>query len=325
MDIKISSEGMKSAGYVIGKAAKFVKGASSLQKQSLTRLGRDSILQTPVITSSAIGTDETIVIAKAIEKYIAAMAVSGFSLRTVDLSKNDDIAQYLKRYHDNGSIPSNISAASTFVMESASYIEDNTLQASESDILSCWNIITEQINMESLNDSYKPYEITKNIIQDKIEKLQIANESILDKDSKLNSFLDKMNSSMNTDNKNIALRNEEKTTKINSKGEKETSSSYKQIQSNTFNAIVKNDKLTALEPTMANVQFVMHGGQGDNKQFVQNVVLGFKAMVRIIRSDIMVANMIEAAKNSNIIFKFIKWTKGEFKLSLIHISEPTRH
>jgi hypothetical protein len=320
MNIKISSDSLKSVAHVAGKAAKFIKN-SSLEKQSLTRMGRDSILQTPVISSSAIGTDETIIIARAIEKYIASMAVSGFSMRVVDLDKNDDIAQYIKRFHNNDDIPSNLKAATKFVMESANYVDDAQLQASEVDILSCWNVTNEQVNMESLNDMYKPYESTKNIIEDKIQKLTSANEGVLDKNSKLNSFLDKMNSKSESDVKNTAQMNTEITektnTKITAKGEKETTKetvvSKKQVMPNTFNAIVKNDKLTALEPTMANVQFVVHGGKGDSKQFVQNVVLGFKAMVRIVRSDIMVANMIEAAKNSNMIFKFIKWTKGEFK------------
>lgn len=341
--LNISSKDVKSAGKLVAKGLKFVKGSSgSLEKNSLTRLGRDTILQTPVISSSAIGTDETIIIARAIEKYIAAMAVSGFSLRSVDLTKNDDIAQYIKRYHNNDDIPSNIKAASTFLLESANYIDDKLLQATESEILSCWNVTEEHLSMESVNDIYKPYDNTKNIIMDKIEKLESATESILDKSSKLNSGLDKLNSSFGGDDRNIPIRNRETTTKTNSsnssnndentqfdadgniKGSsvskktsstntKETVTVSKQVAPNTFNAIVKNDRLTALEPTMANIQFVVHGGDGDNKQFIQNVVLGFKAMVRTIRSDIMVANMIEAAKNSNIIFKFIKWTKGEFK------------
>lgn len=312
--INISSKDVKSAGKLISKGLKFVKGASStLERTSLTRLGKDSILQSPVISSSAIGTDETIIIARAIEKYIAAMAVSGFSMRVVDLSKNDDIAQYIKRFHNNSNIPSNVTAASKFVLESANYIDDKLLQATESEILSCWNVTDENVSMESVNDIYRPYDNTKNIIMDKIQKLESANESILNKDSKLNSGLDKLNSSFGGDTKNTAVRNKEITTMKNSKGETSTTTKTSQVTSNIFNAIVKNDRVTALEPTMANIQFVVHGGDGDNKQFVQNVVLGFKAMVRIVRSDIMVANMIEAAKNSNIIFKFIKWTKGEFK------------
>ena len=58
----------------------------------------------------------------------------------------------------------------------------------------------------------------------------------------------------------------------------------------------------------------MHGGNGSSTQWTQNVVLGVKMMIRMIRSDFMTSNMADAAKNSNVIFKYIKWTKGEYGL-----------
>jgi hypothetical protein len=84
---------------------------------------------------------------------------------------------------------------------------------------------------------------------------------------------------------------------------------------NAKNEIVKNDKLTALEPTMVNVTVTRHNnnpGSGPSV-YLQTITLGVKAMVRLVKSDLMVANMVEAAKNANAIFKFIRWTKGEIK------------
>jgi hypothetical protein len=80
--------------------------------------------------------------------------------------------------------------------------------------------------------------------------------------------------------------------------------------------VVRNDKLSALEPTMVNVTITRHGVNTGNgpSVFLQQITLGVKAMVRLVRSDLMVANMVEAAKNANAIFKFIRWTKGEIKL-----------
>jgi hypothetical protein len=76
------------------------------------------------------------------------------------------------------------------------------------------------------------------------------------------------------------------------------------------NAIVKSDKLAAMEPTIVNINMVFYN---DSAQWNQMINLGVKSMVRLVKSNLMVANMIEASKDQGI-FKFIKWTKGEYGL-----------
>lgn len=81
-------------------------------------------------------------------------------------------------------------------------------------------------------------------------------------------------------------------------------------------ALVKNDKLISMEPTMINVSFYLHGAKNNSggASVTQNVTLGVKCMVRNVSSEYMVSNLVEGSKSSNPIFKLISWTRGEFKL-----------
>jgi hypothetical protein len=82
-------------------------------------------------------------------------------------------------------------------------------------------------------------------------------------------------------------------------------------------AIIRNDKITMLEPTMMEVQFIMHGSSSMNggaaNVHLQNVIIGIKSMIRLVSPNIMIPNMIDSVEGSRNAFKFIKWTQGEFK------------
>lgn len=269
--------------------AKTIK--NTMGRSSLTRMAEDSIFQFPVLISSSIDTEKIITISRALEKQYASLMVTVLSMHNgVDLKKYDNLTNYVKKFHSNKDIPSNIKAANTaiFGTESITTIDEH-IYGMEAVALACWDITEEQVNESVLNDIYKPYERTKKILEDRLSMAKVATEAI-NKDDLIQIADD--------------LKRNEKVSEFGGFN-KDT------VQMRTMPAIVKNDRLTAMEPTLINTQFVFYG-EG-SKQWTQNVVLGIKAMTRIIRSDLMVSNMADAAKNSNAIFKFIKWAKGEAK------------
>lgn len=74
-------------------------------------------------------------------------------------------------------------------------------------------------------------------------------------------------------------------------------------------AIVPNQKLNGLEPTMINLQL---SGEGNNSVITQNIVMGVKVMIQQVPSNVMVANLVQGVAGSRAMFSFIKWTKGQY-------------
>ena len=76
--------------------------------------------------------------------------------------------------------------------------------------------------------------------------------------------------------------------------------------------MVTDKKLTALEPTLLEVEFFVRNPGGGG--FVKKAIIGVKVMPRIIPSNPMAANIINALQGSHKAFQFVKWTRGETKL-----------
>ena len=91
-------------------------------------------------------------------------------------------------------------------------------------------------------------------------------------------------------------------------------------------AIVRNDKMTSLEPTLIDVTFLVVGGdqgtaynRNSGRQHTvglreQRAIVGVKTMVRFISSQYMIPNVVSAIQDQSMAFKFVKWTKGEMKV-----------
>lgn len=75
--------------------------------------------------------------------------------------------------------------------------------------------------------------------------------------------------------------------------------------------IVQDGKYSNLTPTILQLTLA---NSNEKTSWSQNLILGVKAMPRFISHSLMVANMIEAFKD-RLIFKFIKWTKGELSFA----------
>lgn len=303
----------------VGKAAISVKG--SIGKSSITRMGEDSILQFPAVFSNYIDTDDAIAIAKMLERHYATLLVSIFSLRpTVSLNEYNNIAEYIKSIHSNNAIPTNLKKAQHFANESYTDIDDDfCLMEGEESVFGvnaetfeagpegarlaaeCWGVYGGQLDTDLLNAEVQPYNRSVALINDRLEmaKKQQASEGYSDA---IDTLRGKASAVVNVG------KNSSPYPDIKAGG---------RLNGNTGTAKGQG-RLINSEPTMINVSFYMHGSKsgqnGAGASFTQNVVLGVKSMVRSVTSDYMVANLVEGTKTSNPIFKFIAWTRGEYKL-----------
>lgn len=280
--MKITIDQQQDAGRTLQSTLQIARTIkNTMGRSSITRMAQDSIMQFPLLISASIDTDEVATIAKALEKQYAALMVSILSMNNgVNLKKYENLTQYLKKFHNNKDIPSNIKAGVTSMLGTESNMNASIINEScygMSDIaLACWGIIEEQVNETVLNDIYKPYDRTKRILEEKLEIIKTANESSTK--SSIKDSITQIGKDISRDEKHISFSGINKGT----------------IEPKSTPAVVRNDRLTAMEPTLINAQFVYYGeGKG---QWAQNVVIGIKTMIRLIRSDLMVSNMVKPLK-----------------------------
>lgn len=300
----------------IGTAVKTGKVvAKYVSNTSLTKLAKDSIFQFPVIISASIDNDEIFVMAKALERSYASMMISVISMSSyIDLSKygkEDYLVKFLRRFHSNSGIGSKIIANESIVVESAEILpQENVIPV---DIHSLWDSAFEACDMESINDLYRPFKRTTRILEDALEastmkfgnkvKVAITNADEIAKAGEKNTIYqtkeyitDKAGKVQKDKNGNPLTKISG--TKLPQKGD-----------SKNFNQVVKSEYMTDMAPTMINVSIVADAtGKGDT--WTQNVVLGIKSMVRMVKSGVMTNNMLDAFKD-RALFNWIKWTNGE--------------
>lgn len=325
MKIQAATEAI-SADKIDKAVATVLKGGRSLQKftklasrKSIMTLAQPGMYQYPIIMSNDIETEYAMAIAKAYQLTFASSVATAFSLNPImDRSETPQISDYVQKFHQNDPGLMGINtygAAKAMGLESDASIPEGAELAVESakiapispmDALvlnaSADDNLEESLVMESLNDSYKPYARTERIINDKLSMMQMAQEAKGSggKGNEKNFPKGKLNQMGGSDSINGGS----------------TATRLRDQVPKTQYSVIRNNQLEAMEPTMINVTIVAHGGKdadGSSGQSAHNVTLGVKAMPRLIESNLMVASMVEACQNSNAIFKFLRWTKGEQK------------
>jgi len=309
----ITGNDIKDAVKFTFTAANVAKDFSKLAKRnSIMKMAAPAMYQYPVMMSRDIETPVAMAIAQAYQQTYAASVVTAYSLNPVmSLKDYRNPSEFVQKFHSNdGNSDFNFLAArNALVGESATTLENTddevtfdvasavinrefSAEAMESINLRAWDIAEEMLDKESLNDMYRPYDRTDRILREKVGAFKSAKESAMDTLNNVGSFVDDLvTSTVSNPNSmsNVGLND----------GVRER---------NKFNAVVRNDRLDAMEPTMVNVQILCHGKTG---QFTQNLVLGVKTMVRLVSSELMIATMVEACKDTKFIFKLLKWTRGE--------------
>ena len=317
------------------KSAKDLQGIAKIAKRkSIMSMAQPGMYQYPLVASSAIDTETLMAIAKSYQLTYASSVATAYSLNPIMYTKDTpELSDFVKKFHTNSDslldanltgagnvlgIESDVSEAEgDIVVESATI--NNKFSKEDYAVMnaSAWEDIKDSLSMESLNNIYRPYDRVYRIMSEKLNSMSVANEGISDT---INDISKSLNSNGNYNT----------TTPIKGKNSEDHSISYKYDKNGNIieervanksnndgtimrhfkNEVVRNTQLDNMEPSMVNVQIVAHG---DGNQTVHNLTLGVKVMARVISSDLMIASMIEACKQSQSIFKFLKWTKGEVK------------
>ena len=265
--------------------------AKYVSNTSLTKLAKDSIFQFPVIISASIDNDEIFVMAKSFERSYASMMVSVISMSSyIDLNKygkEDYLVNFLRRFHSNTNIGGNIIASESISISDANILpQENVVGVN---VAALWDSVYESVDNTSINDMYRPFKRTTRILEDALEAGTFAKTITIG-----NTSIDNADTIAKTGQKNVV--NDEGKPIRNSKSDK-------------FNPVVKSDYMTDMAPTMINVT-VVADATGKGATWTQSVVLGIKSMVRMVKSGVMVNNMMDAFKDRGL-FKWLSWTKGE--------------
>lgn len=265
--------------------------AKYVNNTSLTKLAKDSIFQFPVIISASIDNDEIFVMAKSFERSYASMMVSVISMSSyIDLNKygkEDYLVNFLRRFHSNTNIGGNIIASESISISDANILpQENVVGVN---VAALWDSVYESVDNTSINDMYRPFKRTTRILEDALEAGTFAKTITIG-----NTSIDNADTIAKIGQKNV----------VNDEGK-----SIRNSKSDKFNQVVKSDYMTDMAPTMINVT-VVADATGKGATWTQSVILGIKAMVRMVKSGVMINNMMDAFKDRGL-FKWLSWTKGE--------------
>ena len=252
--------------------------AKYVSNTSLTKLAKDSIFQFPVIISASIDNDEIFVMAKSFERSYASMMVSVISMSSyIDLNKygkEDYLVNFLRRFHSNTNIGGNIIASESISISDANILpQENVIGVN---VAALWDSVYESVDKTSINDMYRPFKRTTRILEDALEAGTFANTITIG-----NTSIDNADTIAKIGQKNV----------VNDEGKP-----IRNSNSDKFNQVVKSDYMTDMAPTMINVT-VVADATGKGATWTQSVVLGIKSMVRMVKSGVMVNNMMDAFKD----------------------------
>lgn len=325
-----------------GKLANTVKpvltSARSIQgmtkKNSLSAMTKDLIMQYPVFLDNAIDLDSQMTIVKANERNYAALQMALWSADTafgVDPTSTGGVRDFVRLYHSNSDTPDIVSYAGNLTRNVSAFrgeydARESTFEAgteiellkmtpincplTKADIASMWETIEDRITMECVNDSYLP---NKRVVE-KIDKVAAAIEAANENKEKFREKFNRANDNGFKNNHDYGrVPSDLKDHKVTDKNGNEKTK-YSQIRdTGTKNAaIIKNDKLTTMEPTLLEVEFFVRLPNGGGQ--VQKAIIGVKCMPRIISTPAMCSNIISALQGNHAAFQFVKWTRGEAKI-----------
>ena len=319
-------------------------------KTSITRLTKDQIFQFPMIMSSDISSEENYHIVKTIERNYATLILAAITNEgVIDRDKYGNINQFLKRFHDNLDLPFATESDTEYEVANAAategYIPQEELRRMDATLES-------QLDCESINDIYRPFERTKSKVNTALEAaraVSIATEATDEyyfrvpkyaRDSKGNVIKDSRGNRVLATDKSgnveymyvLAPKNKDKFDKAVKKyGASPRTMDYWRSQANDAkreerDAVNQTPKaLSNVRGEMMKDKDVKFGGMmptvltitlANMKKEVgswsQQLIIGIRAVPRYLSPSIMIANMCEAFKD-RAIFNFLKFTKGELK------------
>lgn len=333
MDLKKTAETVTATASAVQNVAKpIMQIQSATAKTSVMRLTKDQVFQFPLIIDADINDDEKFPMIKSIEKNYAAIVMTAIvNEGVVNRDKYENINDFLRKFHNNNDIPFDAINATA----SEGYLSDREL-------MDMWDCVEEQLDSESINDMYLPYKRTAAKLTRAVEaaKISIAMEadsqlyfqtSDYKKDPKTGKLLkDDFGAQIVNTNKDSEMvykyieAPEEGTPQykamVDKYGEPKKMSEWKNpnidkavadAKGRVRGEMVKDEKFNSLTPTMLRMN-IANIKKGAGSAWNQELIIGVRAMPRLVPQSIMISNMVEAFKD-RAIFKFIKWTRGEVK------------
>jgi hypothetical protein len=325
------------------KFARLVK--QTYGRSSLTRSAQDTVARFPVIVSGDVPTEDAVILAKALEAQYAALLVSVISANSdYDRAKYSNPSDYLKTFHNNKNIPSLFLSMDSQLpddvtmlgcaVESATTMYSLECLVSKDVVMECWDAVDGRYNAQSLNGMYKPESYTQKAMEQVVSHLRKIHAPVMEaavddveaafgvagkRTGKDQKGAPTGKNTTHTEVISRPQRDENGKVVLDDKGRAVTErvtihdDSVRSPSATGRQELAKtNDRLTALEPTLVNLQLTSQ--HGDGPVITHNVVMGVKTMMRVIPQDLMVSNLAEGVNESRAIFKFIKWTEGDYKI-----------
>lgn len=276
---------------------------------SISKRASEGTLQFPVLISSSIDIETAQNISKALERNYSTFAQIAFSHAPTDnWNKNWTAADYLKNFHQNTGIKTSrhdITDAINSIMDSYNVYEDNDIIIFEA----TYNSATANINAKN-----------KEQLFDVMEHLRhdILNNKYIPKTEVIYNFKDKnLNHKYNnivTEDVNVPLD----TTKINKTKMSKSIDLTKDMLKD--NDVKKSNELVA---TTLHVRIRLVNKE-DEDMGVVDFIVGIKCILHPVKTNDMIINMVNACRNDNKVFNFLRWTTGEisfFRDFLLNIDE----
>lgn len=314
-------------------------------RSSLTRNAKDTVAQYPVIFSADIPTEDAVIVAKALEAQYAALLISIISASSdYDRSRYKNPVDYLKVFYNNSNTPPIFASIDSeiptgAVLEAAIVYPDMDRHVPTRVAMECWIDTDIQFNSSRLNASYQPAYHTQSVMESVVSNLRNISTPAMEAASDTDEFLNAIGAGranrVNSDDYGVPSKNTT-TNRTTIKGKTQVDDQGRAVIDSRTGKPIKvdetrtevsrsssastgvqsyanyNDKLGNMAPTMINVQLNSH--HGNAPVITHNVVMGVKAMVRSVPQDLMISNLAEGVNDTRKMFKFIKWTEGEYKL-----------
>ena len=267
---------------------------------SISKRASEGTLQFPVLISSSIDIETAQNISKALERNYSTFAQIAFSHAPTDnWNKNWTASDYIKNFHQNTGIKTSrhdIADAINNIMDSYNVYEDDNIIIFEA----TYNSSTTNINAKN-----------KEQLFDVMEHLRhdILNNKYIPKTEVIYNFKDK---NLNQ--------------KYNSIVTEVTGPTPKSKISDMSKDILKDNdvkKSNELVSTTLHIR-VRLVNKDDEDMGVVDFIVGIKCILHPIKSNDMITNVVNACRNNDTVFNFLRWTTGEisfFKDFLLNVKE----
>lgn len=302
---------------------------------SISRRAAEGTMQFSTLMSRGIGFDRAQIISNAIEKNAASFAQIVLTMNPqLDTSKGD-IIEYLRDFHQNSDTSDDFvndvhSLESYKVQLQMFRTSDRGLSILKEELTAYGSDyregkLNDVVAAKYFKDNTFILPLTESEIAENLKgKLQAITEARKVEHARPSQTVNNINL-----NPNINVKPDIKIT--NASGGQKSNGPEGGRESIVMNNILRDNdvkKSNELVPTLLHIRVIATDSTGKSSinKYVDFVV-GVKSMIHPINSEEMVNELVDACRNHDGIFKFIKWTTGELSFLsdfLLNINESRR-